>query len=133
MYTVDPAESSTSSEGIGEGGRGLLTDANFFLAERGKRKKGSHSLEGLGDSGHAAVGTLGGRLRRALERGEGGGTKLDVVEEADVRFEDGTVVSSQSSTKSSSNVTQSCVIRAASSFELEVKAGSKAGRSLGTS
>lgn len=106
MYTVDPAESSTSSEGMGEGGRGLLTDGNFFLAERGKRKKGSHSLEGLGDSGHAAIGAVGGRLKRALESGEGGATKLDAVEEADVRFEDGTVGSSQSSTKSSNRLTQ---------------------------
>ena len=62
VCVVDPAESSTSSEGMGEGGNGFAFDATGCARrlDRGRRRKGSHSLEGLGEIGQGASMALGG-------------------------------------------------------------------------
>lgn len=60
---VDAAESSTSNDGIGEGGNGFDAAAYFLRADGGSRRNGSHSLDGLGEVGHRALlaSTLGSR------------------------------------------------------------------------
>lgn len=131
VYVVEPAESSTSRDGIGEGGRGFVGGTNFFLADLGRRRKGSHSLDGLGDMGKGTSEVTGGKrsadVEDIVERGEGGATKAEERELAEDRLEAGTLGSSHRSTKSSSNETHNCVILAASSLEPAVMLRSNAG------
>jgi len=122
VHVVEPVDSLTSNEGMGDGGRGLL----FFLVmvggarPLGRRKKGSHSLEGAGESGQGVLSSLpeeGGSSESTVD----GPARADETDAKEDRFDEGMLLSSHKRTKSSRSVTQSCVILAASSLVFEAR------------